>query len=479
MDYLILLLGLITGVVAVIQVIILFDVKKRIAATPIESLYESLRLQKEEFQGYIDGSEARLRQELVTRAQENGRLLETVRGSFDLKVTEIFQADAQNFERICASLRDEAKNQRQELTSMRQESEQQLKGVQFGSESKLENMRDLIDRKLTVLQGTVDERLTNILVSNESKLEQMRQTVDEKLHHTLEKRLQDSFAQVGQNLVDVQRGLGEMQALAKGVGNLNRLLTNVKSRGVFGETQLANILEDILTGDQYEKNYKPGDSSDVVEFAVKLPGHNQKEPVFIPIDAKFPREDYERFITAVDSGDSVGAQEARKALMCSVRNCAKYISEKYINPPLTTNFGIMFLATEGLYAEVIREPGYHAAIQRELKVIITGPTTLAAILNSLAIGFKTIAIETQATEIMKMLGGVHLEFDKFGKVLGKVQDHLRRASETVDESLRRSRAMQRKLRTVEKPADLDSVKLLDLTDLPPVGEEEDESLESA
>jgi DNA recombination protein RmuC len=318
-------------------------------------------------------------------------------------------------------------------------------------------LEDSHRREIGALRDKIEAQLRLIQENNERKLEQMRQTVDEKLHHTLEKRLGESFKLVSDRLEAVQRGLGEMQELANGVGDLKRVLTNVKERGTWGEYQLAAILEQILTPDQYEAKFHPKQGAEQVEFAVKLPGSKEGggEPVWLPIDAKFPKEDYERLVEASQQGDAEGVKKATAGLLAGIEKCAKDIRDKYINPPRTTDFAILFMPTEGLYAEVLRQPGFHDRLQQKYHVLPTGPTTLSAILNSLRIGFHTLAIEKRSSEVWHILAAVKAEFGKFGEVLDKVQKQLGAASNTLEQTKVRTRVMEQKLRHVEQlPADL-------------------------
>ncbi|MEI7436146.1 MAG: DNA recombination protein RmuC [bacterium] len=330
---------------------------------------------------------------------------------------------------------------RVELRCAREEAAQQAR-----------NLRE----EVAAAQTQANALLIRIQEGNEKKLDEMRQTVDEKLHNTLEKRLGESFKFVSDRLEAVQRGLGEMQNLAIGVGDLKRVLTNVKERGTWGEYQLGAILEEILTPDQFARNVRFRESGEQVEFAVKLPGKGQPQdaPVWIPIDAKFPKEDYERLLEAAERSDGEQVRAASKALGVTILKSAKDIHDKYITPPVTTDFGIMFLPTEGLYAEVLRQPGLHDEIQRKHRVLVAGPTTLSAILSSLRVGFQTLAIEQRAHEVWMVLGTVKTEFGKFGTVLDKLKKQLNTASNTLEETSARSRAMERKLRVVEQiPSD--------------------------
>jgi len=300
------------------------------------------------------------------------------------------------------------------------------------------------------LRGTLNERLGEIQTDTAKKLEEMRKTVDEKLHATLEQRLGESFKQVSDRLEQVHRGLGEMQSLATGVGDLKRVLTNVKARGTWGEVQLGSLIEQVLTPDQYARNVSTIPSSrDLVEFAIKLPGKDEGAPVWLPVDAKFPVEDYQRLMDAQDRADAEQVEQAAKALEARIKQEAKTIRDKYIAPPHTTDFGIMFLPTEGLYAEVLRRPGLADFIQREYRVIVSGPTTFAAVLNSLQMGFRTLVIEQRASEIWVLLGAVKTEFGKFGDVIEATQKKLDQASEQFEKVGQRTRAINRRLKGVE------------------------------
>ena len=284
---------------------------------------------------------------------------------------------------------------------------------------------------------------------NERKLDQMRQTVDEKLQGTLEKRLGESFRLVSERLEQVQRGLGEMRTLASGVGDLKRVLSNVTTRGAWGEVQLGSILEQILAPEQYERNVSTSGTAERVEFAIRLPGVSDEGEVWLPVDAKFPMECYQRLALAAEKGDAVAVETCAKELETVVKTCAKTFSGKYLCPPRTTDFGILFLATEGLYAETLRRPGLIETLQRDYRVVLAGPTTFAAILNSLQMGFRTLAIQKRSSEVWKVLGEVKLEFNKHGEVLAKVKKKIEEAGNTIDEAERRTRQIEKKLRNVE------------------------------
>ena len=311
-------------------------------------------------------------------------------------------------------------------------------------------------QQLTIMKksigDTLNQQLQQLQKSNADKLDEMRRTVDEKLQTTLEKRLSESFKQVAERLEQVHNGLGQMQKLADGVGSLQRVLTNVKTRGMFGEVQLEALLEQVLTIEQYAKQVetKPR-SNQRVDFAIRFPGRGgaDGEPVWLPIDAKFPREDYERLLDAQDRADAVAAEIAAKALEVRIRTEAKSIAESYLAPPHTTDFAILFLPTEGLYAEVLRRPGLMDSLQREYRVTLAGPTTLLAMLNSLHMGFRTLALEQQASEVWKVLGAVKTEFERYGDWVEKVREQVQKAADTLDKADTRSKQMRRALKVVE------------------------------
>ena len=330
------------------------------------------------------------------------------------------------------------------------------------------------------VRTAVEEKLKAIQEDNTKSLEQMRQTVDEKLQGTLEKRLGESFKLVSERLEQVHKGLGEMQTLATGVGDLKRMLTNVKTRGTWGEVQLEAMLEQVLTPEQYDKNVATKGEGERVEFAIKLPGRGEDkdEVVWLPIDAKFPVEDYQRLQDAQEKGDGELAEECGKQLENRIKACAWDISEKYLCPPKTTDFGILFLPTEGLFAEVVRRIGLAEAVQRECRVTIAGPTTLWSLLNSLQMGFRTLAIEKRSSEVWNLLAAVKTEFGKYGEILEKVQKKLQEASNTIDKTAVRSRAIERKLRGVQElPAsDAQTVLMLEQDDGNGEVEEEEEEV---
>jgi DNA recombination protein RmuC len=315
---------------------------------------------------------------------------------------------------------------------------------------RLQELTQRNEARLAEMRTTLEQKLRELQAGNEAKLEQMRATVDEKLQSTLETRLGESFRLVSERLENVQRGLGEMQQLATGVGDLKRVLGNVKSRGVFGEVQLAGLLEQVFAPDQYAANVAtvPG-SNERVEFAVRFPGASGDAPVWLPIDAKFPREDYERLLDAQENADAEGARAAGDALERRVKLEAQRICDKYVAAPHTTEFAILFLPTEGLYAEVLRRPGLVDALQRGCRIAVAGPTSLLALLTSFQMGFRTLAIEKRSSEVWRTLGAVKTEFGKFGDVLDGVQKKLTEASNKIEQTGVRTRAIQRQLREVE------------------------------
>ncbi|HUR41925.1 MAG TPA: DNA recombination protein RmuC [Verrucomicrobiae bacterium] len=372
-------------------------------------------------------------------------------------------------ERLRTALLEAQSTQRRELAATLAQSQQGIttalgqsqQGITSALVQQLGQLGDSNAQRLDALRGTVDARLKDLAADNAAKLEEMRKTVDEKLQSTLESRLGQSFKQVSQQLEQVYKGLGEMQALAVGVGDLKRVLTNVKSRGGYGEVQLEALLEQMLSPEQYAKGVmiKPG-SRETVDFAIKMPGGSDGQPCWLPIDAKFPREDYERLQDAQDRADKEAAEVAGIALERRIRLEAASISEKYISPPHTTNFAVLFLPTEGLFAEVLRRPGLFESLQRELHVSVAGPTTLTAQINSLQMGFRTLAIEKRSSEVWQVLGAVKTEFGKFGTVLDKVRDKLDQARNQIDETGVRSRQIVRKLSGVEALTDSESAKVL-------------------
>jgi DNA recombination protein RmuC len=326
----------------------------------------------------------------------------------------------------------------------------QMDGLRKAIDDNLSRIQDQQRLAARETRDTLEQKLDRLQQDNSAKLEQMRQTVDEKLHATLEKRLSESFRQVSERLELVHKGLGEMQTLAAGVGDLKRVLSNVKTRGVLGETQLAALLEQVMAPEQYEKNVatRPG-SNARVEFAIKLPGRDGGGPVLLPIDAKFPLEDYQRLQAAQEAGDKSALEMAEKALEARVKLEAKTIAEKYVEPPHTTDFALLYLPFEGLFGEVLRRPGLFDHIQRQFRVTICGPTNLLAYLNSLQMGFRTLAIQERSSEVWKVLGTVKSEFGKFAEVLANTKRQLQTVANTIDQAEVRTRQIERKLKDVE------------------------------
>ena len=390
---------------------------------------------------------------LMYRKQGNnvitGELRELIKGEFyhnrdelakNLRETRL--EITQSMERLNKVLAIKAKEDREELRT-------RLKDFQDSFSKNVTAFNELQKQNFERLNQKQDE----LVKSTELKLEKMRETVDEKLHKTLEDRLGKSFELVTEQLLKVQKGLGEMQTLAAGVGDLKKVLSNVKTSGVLGEIQLGNILEQILAPEQYDSNVKTKKGSDaLVEYAIKLPGKSHSSgPVYLPVDAKFPQEDYARLQSAYDAGDTLAIETSLRALLNAVKKFAKDISTRYIDPPYTTDFGIMFLPFEGLYAEVTRHPEVIAQLQREYKIILTGPTTLAAMLNSLQMGFKTLAIQKRSSEVWEVLASVKKEFSAFGTVLEKAQRKIKEADNEIEKMVTtRTRIMLSKLRKVEQ-----------------------------
>ena len=389
-------------------------------------------------------------------------------------------------ERVEQVIKDEITANRKETAHSQQQARQELgSALKSSSESLQQRMVDNIrmqkdqldsfskqlmamaklnEERMEAMRQTVETQLRAIQEDNTRKLEQMRATVDEKLQTTLEKRLGESFKQVSERLEQVYKGLGEMRNLATGVGDLKKVLSNVKTRGTWGEIRLSHILEQILTPDQYAVNVATKKNShDRVEFAIKLPGQDadKNKIVYMPIDSKFPQEDYQRLMDAQEAADKELAEKSTKNLELRIKAEAKFIKDKYIDPPHTTDFGIMFLPVEGLYAEVLRQPGLCDTLQREYRIVITGPTTLAALLNSLQMGFRTLAIEKRSSEVWELLGVVKTEFGKFGDVLARTKKKLKEASNTIGQAEVRTRAIERKLRNVGEVPPPDAPGLLE------------------
>ena len=352
---------------------------------------------------------------------------------------------------VSENLRANRQEMSQSMAQFQQTLTEQLSLMQANLNAQLQTLGEGNTRRMAEVRETLDRQLQNLQETNLAKLEEMRKTVDEKLQTTLEKRLSESFKQVAERLEQVHQGLGQMQTLAQGVGDLQKVLSNVKTRGIFGEVQLQALLDQVLTIEQYGKQVetKPR-SNQRVDFAIKLPGRSDDgAAVWLPIDAKFPREDYERLLEAQNRSDAPGAEIAAKAMEARIRLEAKTIAESYLAPPHTTDFAILFLPVEGLYAEVLRRPGLMDALQRDFRVTLAGPTTLLAILNSLHMGFRTLALEKQASEVWKVLGAVKTEFERYGEWVAKVREQVQKAADTLDKADTRSKQMRRALKVVE------------------------------
>ena len=347
----------------------------------------------------------------------------------------------------------------------------QLNDIRDVLHQSLNENRDRSDQRLEIINRNLTNSVKEMQESNEKRLEEMRQTVEEKLEQTLQKRLKASFETVSKQLESVNQGLGEMKNVAQDVGTLNKVLSNTKTRGILGELQLGQIIEDIMTTNQYEREFPTiSGSSERVEYAIKLPGTDDDGYVYLPIDSKFPLEDYYRLEDAYESGDKEQVELYRKSLLNSIKRFAKDINKKYLNPPETTNFGIMFLPTEGLYSEVVRNASFFDSLRRDENIVVAGPSTLSALLNSLAVGFKTLNIQKNANDISKVLGNVKVEFEKFGNMLVKAQKQINTANNTLDSLIyTRTNAIIRALNTVESYQDQATASLLNL---PPLEDEE-------
>ncbi len=403
-----------------------------------------------------------------------GEKVDGIREAVDGRLGTLQETSNARLDQMRDSANDSAKNCREELTaSLRGFNDSIVKSmgeIAALQKDQLEGFAKQVvaltesnERKQDALRAVVEERFTLLQADNAMKLDQMRQTVDEKLQGTLEKRLSDSFALVSERLEKVHQGLGEMQTLAIGVGDLKKVLSNVKARGTWGEVQLESLLEQILTPDQFATNVATKDGSgERVEFAFKLPGRDEdaQNVVWLPLDAKCPQGDYDRLLDAQEKGSAEAAEAAVRNLEAAVKVAARRISEKYVNPPKTTDFAIMFLPTEGLFAEIVRRPGLVETLQRDYRIVVAGPTTLVALLNSLQMGFRTLAIQKRSSEVWAILGAVKSEFGKFGEILAGVKKRLQQASDTIDNAVTKTRTIQRKLRGVQELPTPDAERLL-------------------
>ena len=432
------------------------NAEQAIAGVP-DVVRDEGRLVREEVRGTLTSHQQVLEGRLATFAQAQNDQLNGMRKEASdgrAKLEEALKANSDAFAHTQTTRLGETNQAMKDLAERLEKAHQAAGTLQREALEaiavKIQALTEGNEKKQDAIREALTLSLDQLRKENEAKLEQMRATVDEKLQGTLEARLGESFKLVSDRLELVHKGLGEMQSLATGVGDLKRVLTNVKSRGGWGEVQLGMLLDDMLTPDQFEKNVRVRpDSGEVVEFAVRLPGNGDDVPLYLPIDAKFPHEDYDRLLVAQEAGGVEDAEKAGAALERAVRMQAKQISEKYVHPPHTTDFAIMYLPTEGLFAEVIRRPGLCSALQSQHRVMVTGPTTLAALLNSLQMGFRTLAIEKRSSEVWQVLGAAKAEFKKYGEVWDKLGKQLETAQNTVAEAGRRTRAVERKLRDVE------------------------------
>lgn len=391
-------------------------------------------------------------EQLGNLTKSNEEKLEAIRKTFEDKLVDFQKSIDTNSKENRNELKENLEVFKKELNDALKDYKERLREqfTEFERSQKTQNVAN--SEKISELKLSLEKSVKTMQEGNEKKLEEMRKTVDEKLNETLEKRLGESFKQVSDRLEAVHKGLGEMQTLAVSVGDLKKVMNNVKSRGVLGEYQLQNIIEDLLTNEQYEKNVKTKvGSGAVVEFAIKMPhGNNLEKTLWLPIDSKFPKEDYEALVDAYEKGDVDKIDEYRKAFINGIKKNAKDIKEKYIDPPNTTEYGIMFLPYESLFGEVLRVPGLFEQLQKDYKITITGPTTLSALLNSLQMGFRTLAIEKRSSEVWDLLGAVKTEFGQFGDVLAKTKKKLIEATNVIDTSEVRTRAIERKLRHVQE-----------------------------
>ena len=444
--------GVVLGLLQLVLLVLLL--RSRTANDPQARAQELARLeaQRQELLARLQSSSERVERELRREVQESARS-----GRQEL---------AQNLAMFQKSLVQQTAEATRTQNTQIDAFGQQLALLQKTLSDTLANQLSALSesnaRRMAEVRQTLEAQLAQLQTTNSAKLDEMRATVDEKLQTTLQARLGESFKQVAERLEQVHKGLGEMQSLAQGVGDLKHLLTNVKTRGMFGEAQLASLLEQVFVPDQYATQVatRPG-SKNVVDFAIKLPGKSENgEPLWLPIDAKFPNEDYERLLDAQGRADAAAAEAAGKALEMRIRLEAKSISEKYVEPPHTTDFAILFLPTEGLYAEVLRRPGLMEVLQREHRITLAGPTTLLAMLSSLQMGFRTLALEKRSSEVWQVLGAVKTEFSKFGDVLAKVKSQTETVLKTLDSAEVRSRAMGRALKKVEALPDTQAQALL-------------------
>jgi DNA recombination protein RmuC len=387
---------------------------------------------------------------VLTRVRSNERLEPRLRDDLARESRALREEVAASIQRFASQTEQRTESLRMAVTHQLSGSREEANELLTRFLTATTDMQRDQHNQLAAIRGVVDQRLLSLQTDNAAKLEQMRQTVDEKLQTTLETRLGESFRLVSERLEQVHKGLGEMQTLASGVGDLKRVLSNVTTRGAWGEVQLENLLAQILAPEQYERDVATTGTSERVEFAIKLPGKDA-DPVWLPVDAKFPMETYQRLAAAAERGDAERVEISARELEVVVRACAKTFSGKYLAPPHTTDFGILFLATEGLYAEALRRPGLAESLQSDFRVVLAGPTTFAALLNSLQMGFRTLAIQQRSSEVWKLLGDVKSQFGKYSQVLVTIRKHLDQATQTVDKAATRTRVIEKRLKEVESP----------------------------
>jgi DNA recombination protein RmuC len=451
-EWMVVAVVVVAALIVLAAVLLLRGRSGAVAAERLEELARANERLERELRTALESSASALRIETGTRLTElQNALVQQVTGLGGVQGQQL-QGFGQQVARMSELAEVSAR-------SNREESAAQLQAYAKGMQERLADLTRAIQQSLTDVRDTVQQQVSALQAGNETKLEQMRATVEEKLQTTLEARLGESFRLVSERLEQVHRGLGEMQSLAAGVGDLKRVLGNVKTRGGFGEVQLSALLEQVLTPEQYATNVATRPNGrERVEFAIRLPGNDA--PCWLPIDAKFPVEDYERLQLAQERADLPAVEEAARALEECVRREARRIREKYVEPPHTTEFALLFLPTEGLYAEVLRRPGLVESLQREHRIVVTGPTTLAAILNSLQMGFRTLAMQQRSAEVWQVLGAVKTEFGKFGEVLARLKEQLAAASNTIDKAETRTRQMSKALRGVEALPAEESARLL-------------------
>lgn len=442
--------------------------------TKLKSLQDDNGKKLAEMRNTVDEKQSEFKSQFTQLSNESKEAVTTSLKNNEDKTNLLVQSFSEKSIALNELLTNTSKDNRTELTKALKSFEDnftknvkdfnELQRQKFGDLAvKQDQIKSDTEAKLEKIRETVETKLKSLQDDNAKKLEEMRNTVDEKLQTTLEKRFNDSFTVISERLELVHKGLGEMQTLATSVGDIKKVMTNVKSRGIMGEYQLANILEDLLTNEQYEKNVKTKmGSGSIVEFAIKLPNNNNIEKtLWLPIDSKFPKEDYEALVEAYDDGDPIKLETLRKSFKAAIIKNAKDIKEKYIDPPNTTEYGIMFLPFESLYAEVLRTPGLFELLQKDFKITITGPTTLSALLNSLQMGFRTLAIEKRSSEVWDILSVVKTEFGKFGIVLEKTKLKLQQATSTIEQAGVRSRAIERQLKKVQELPTSEAQKLIE------------------